>query len=127
MKRAAEFLDGTERTQQAIGRSVQKAVATSAVLMARNIAAQPPVKTGRLKGSITQRVADKEAQVSTNVEYAARVNYGFKRRDILGRQYDQAPNPFFERGARASQRPIHAIFEQELGRPFEITFRGGQA
>lgn len=114
------FFDGAEAAVEEIRRAVQEAVAKSAVLMQGNIASRAPVDTGRLKGSVNHSVQDSEAEVFVNVEYAPRVEYGFRGQDSLGRTIHQKPQPFFRAGAAASEGPIGEIFTAELGRPITV-------
>lgn len=57
-----------------------------------------PVDTGRLRSSITSELGKDGdgllAVVGTNVEYAARIEFGFHGTDSLGREYDQEAQPF---------------------------------
>ena len=58
-----------------------------------------PVVTERLRSSIVHSVG-KDAKglygkVSSDVAYAARIEYGFNRADSLGRNYQQSAQPYF--------------------------------
>ena len=120
MNGAADFFDGADDAERKIQSAVQRAVRKAAIIMESNISPRAPVDTGRLKGSITLCVTNSEAEVFTDVEYAPRVEYGFKGQDSLGRTIHQKPQPFFETGARASEAPIGEIFTRELGRPIKV-------
>lgn len=48
-----------------------------------------PVKTGRLRAAWALEQDGDDYRVSNNIEYAARVNFGFTGTDSLGRHYDQ--------------------------------------
>jgi hypothetical protein len=64
---------------------------------------EPPRKvTGRLQGSITEEVVVERntvtGRVGTNVEYAPRLEHGFKGTDSAGRAIDQGARPFMKPG-----------------------------
>lgn len=70
--------------------------------------ANAPYKTGNLRRSIhTEIVAESdmyaEAATGTDVEYAARQEFGFNDTDALGRTYHQAARPYM-RPAYADHR-----------------------
>lgn len=78
-----------------------------------------PVRTSRLKNSF---FPDTKGQgnsivgiVATNVEYAARVNYGFKQKDKRGRQYNQEGSHFIERTIEAQEGPVNDLFAVYVG------------
>ena len=81
---------------------------------------EPPVRTGNLKSSITYATATTQGspktgqplsnpdkpltlKVGTNVEYAARVEFGFVGKDSAGRTFSQTGTPYL--------RPILAYKE----------------
>lgn len=57
-----------------------------------------PVDTGRLRSSIVDEISRDSrglvARVGTDVKYAARIEFGFSGKDSLGREYNQAAQPF---------------------------------
>lgn len=54
-----------------------------------------PVDTGRLRSSLKiDFLSDGEAELTSNVVYAPRVEYGFIGYDKLGRFYNQSPSFF---------------------------------
>lgn len=124
MNDPVDFFDGTDHAGREIRYSVQRALRKAAITMGLNVFTRAPVDTGRLKGSITHSVGNGEAEVFTNVEYAPRVEYGFKGQDSLGRAINQKPQPFFRNGAKASEGPIGEIFTKELGRPIKVALGG---
>ena len=79
-----------------------------------------PVDSGRLKNSFmfdTQGSGNSLVGiVYTNVEYAARVNYGFKGSDSLGRKYNQKGSHFIERTMRAQRKPLNDLFSSYVGK-----------
>lgn len=75
----------------------------------------PHVLHGRLRQSITNSGIRQTAStrmgimVGTNVEYAARLEYGFVGTDSLGRKVSQAPRPFLRRALRESLKSIGSL------------------
>ena len=58
-----------------------------------------PYRTGTLRRSIHSEVSERTADsvslaIGTNVEYAARIEFGFSGVDELGRRYNQPPMPY---------------------------------
>lgn len=64
-----------------------------------------PVRTGRLKNSITLLPAKESAVILTDVEYAANVELGTFR---------QRPQPFLSRGIYRAAERAGEIFKEEL-------------
>ncbi len=121
----AVFEDGTDSTLLQVKKARDRALMQSAIVLQGNIKAKcPHGETGNLRRSITEIYPnDGESGVYTNTVYAARVNYGFKGADILGRVFHQEPNPFFERGAEASKSSVQEIFKKELGQSLSVKLR----
>ncbi len=116
------FEDGAQSVVVQIQKARDRALMRSAIVLQSNIKAECPIgDTGNLRRSITEiHPNDGDSGAYTNTVYAARVNYGFKGADILGRIFHQEPNPFFERGAEASKRAIHNFFREELGQAINV-------
>jgi hypothetical protein len=74
-----------------------------------------PVDTGRLRVSIAPDTPLDSLQlgdnvvISTNVEYARRVEYGFVGVDALGRRYDQAGHHMFAQTANELPEIAEAV------------------
>ncbi len=64
-----------------------------------------PVRTGRLKNSITCTKGDNEAMIFTNVEYASAVELGEGRR---------RPQPFLSRGIEKAAGMAGIILREEF-------------
>lgn len=64
-----------------------------------------PVRTGRLKNSITCAKSGNEAVIFTSVEYAAKVELGTGR---------QRPQPYLSRGIEKAAKIAGFIFREEL-------------
>jgi phage gpG-like protein len=81
-------------------------------------AGEPPaVLTGRLANSIAAASPVWEgdtvtSEVGTNVEYAARLEYGFRGRDTQGRMYYTAPRPYMQPAVRKAAPAINARLER---------------
>lgn len=97
-----------------LGQTLDKAVAEGALVMAGEIKTRTPVRTGRLRASITASSAlldgsdmTGEAHVGTNVEYAAHVEYGTIR---------QRPQPYMRTGGEASRGKVESILVRRLKR-----------
>lgn len=79
----------------ALGRAAE-----AGMMPIQNAAAiKAPYKTGTLRRSIhteliVQRALYAEAAAGTDVEYAARIEFGFNDTDALGRTYHQAAQPY---------------------------------
>lgn len=81
--------------------------------------ANAPYKTGNLRRSIhTEIVAQSdtyaEAATGTDVEYAARIEFGFNDTDALGRTYHQSARPYMrpayaEHKADALEETLNAL------------------
>ena len=83
---------------------------------ARNLA---PVKTGNLKRSIDvgnlQSSGDTmTVEVGTDVVYAARIEYGFKGVDSLGRRYKQDGRPYLEPALKAKEKEVADDIEKAI-------------
>ena len=79
-----------------------------------------PVDTGNLRSSITHRVvSDEEARVGTNVDYAARIEFGFKDTDKLGRSYNQAAQPYLRPALDNNKARIEKMIGDVIGRAAE--------
>lgn len=78
-----------------------------------------PVDTGRLRSSVEREVGRDSrglvARIGTDVEYAARIEFGFVGPDSLGRVYAQAAQPFLRPAlsAAASASTVATITEGE--------------
>ena len=103
---------------------------------------QPPaVDTGRLRASMTWNIENRQKShpytftggagvtkvpatktkflrivglVGTNVEYAPRLEFGFKGTDSKGRQYNQEPRPFLFPAVKRKQKEISLLFRETL-------------
>lgn len=84
---------------------VRKAVLRTAQLAYSEAKANCPVRTGRLKNSITLLPAKDSAVIFTDVEYAAMVELGTS---------SQKPQPFLSRGIYESAKKAGEIFKEEL-------------
>lgn len=104
--------DNTQAVKEQLERGVLKGLEEIGIQVA-SLAAddleEPPrrVDTGRLKNSITHKLAasEKAVYVGTNVEYAIYVNYGTKR---------MTPHPFLKNAIEKNQAEILAILKKNL-------------
>ncbi len=85
--------------------AVERAVRRTAETVMRAAKEDCPVRTGRLKNSIALKSDRDEAEVYTDVEYAAAVELGTSR---------QRPQPFLSRGIAKGAEAAGKIFVEEL-------------
>ena len=72
---------------------------------------------GNLRSSITHRVvSDEEAHVGTNVEYAARIEFGFSGIDSLGRKYNQPAQPYLRPALDNNKSRIEKMIGDVIGK-----------
>lgn len=109
----AKFIDKSPEFESKADEEIEKALAESALVLRGKAQIRCPVKTGRLRDSIdasssilTKGYPKGQAEVGTNVEYAAYVEYGTK--------YMKA-QPYMRPGAEASRETIRGIFKKRLG------------
>ncbi len=84
---------------------VRRAVLLTAQLVCEKAKEHCPVRTGRLKNSITLLPAKKSATIFTDVEYAAMVELGTSK---------QRPQPFLSKGISEGAKKAGEIFKGEL-------------
>ncbi len=119
---SSTFLDGTQSVKTEIDRALARAVAKSTVVMHGEIQSITPEDHGDLVESVTMDFNGLTGEVSTNMEYALRVEYGFKGKDILGREFNQAPQPYMRDGAKAAEKGISEIFKEETGKKISVRY-----
>jgi HK97 gp10 family phage protein len=82
-----------------------------------------PVSTGTLKRSLHTEIVEErdgyaEAGTGTDVEYAARIEFGFSGQDSRGRTYDQPAKPYlrpaFDTQQAAAVSEMEAALRQQL-------------
>lgn len=80
------------------GAVLEAAVRSGAQLIQNDAKRRAPYRTGTLRRSIHTEVdGDRnraEAEIGTDVPYAARQEFGFEGVDALGREYHQAARPY---------------------------------
>ena len=120
-----------------------KALTKAALVVHGQAVELAPIITGNLKNSISYSVDGKrhglnseggkqanasegvhtvtgdDAVIGTNVEYAARIEYGFKDTDSLGRKYDQAAQPYLEPAFEINRKNIKEILGDIIGKEIE--------
>lgn len=108
------FRSQTKKFSALLEKEIDKAITESALSMAGIIKARTPVRTGRLRASITaashlldSSVKSGEGDVGTNVEYAPYVEYGTKK---------QKPQPYMRKGAEEALPTVNRIFKNRLSR-----------
>ena len=107
------------QVERAIINAQRKALTEGAIIIEGDATLRAPVDTGNLRGSITHgMVSDTEAWIGTNVEYAARIEYGFNGTDALGRHYRQPPQSYlrtaFDGNKDSVQRRISDTIAQAI-------------
>ena len=78
-----------------------------------------PVITGNLQGSINYVVSEEEGRTGTNVEYARRIEFGFKDTDKLGRKYNQSGKPYLRPALDNNRDKILKSMGEILGKAAE--------
>lgn len=85
-------------TDAVAGSVLQAAVASGGLLVQNDAKRRAPYKTGTLRRSIHSEVSGNRdqatAEIGTDAPYAARLEYGFDGKDVLGRTYHQSPRPY---------------------------------
>lgn len=97
------ILEEFEELLNNVDQIVSRQVAKTAYQIERDAKQKCPVDTGRLRGSITTNIKNKEAEVGTNVEYAKFVE--------LGTSY-QAAQPFL---IPAYEKNINGLEDRIVG------------
>lgn len=87
------------------GEAVNRAVMRTAEAAFEAAREACPVRTGRLKNSITLSAEGSRAVIFTDVEYGAAVELGTSR---------QKPQPFLSAGIRKAAHKAGGIFREEL-------------
>ncbi len=99
--------------QNGAQKAVKDAINTSAINVQRKAkenATQrpgPKVRSGVLRSSIHAKFAGEDDytwKVFTNVEYAMRIEFGFRDTDSRGRKYNQRAYPFLHPAAESERR-----------------------
>lgn len=67
---------------------------------------QTPVVTGNLRASWHLKVGTEDLTISTGVEYARRVEYGFSGEDSAGRSYNQSGRGMLRKTVEAAPEII---------------------
>lgn len=129
----------TETSRATSGRMLARALVAGALIIQNEAKQRAPHKTGTLRRSIHigghkmlapgaedapdvpgPEVTGRDAQVTigTNLEYAARQEYGFNDVDSRGRRYNQPARPYLRPAADENQaaveRAINEAIEDQL-------------
>ncbi len=86
-------------SEEVRGQKLETAARAGAMLIENDAKRRAPYRTGTLRRSIHSEVSERTADsvslaIGTNVEYAARIEFGFSGVDELGRRYNQPPMPY---------------------------------
>ena len=92
----AEWKDKLQAMSKELSeQAVVRALTAGALLIENDAKANAPYKTGTLRRSIhTEQGDGMEVIVGTDLDYAARVEFGFMQADSLGRNYHQPAQPY---------------------------------
>ncbi len=85
--------------------AVKRAIARTAEIALTAAKEKCPVRTGRLKNSISSKQSKDKAVIFTEVEYAAAVELGTSR---------QRPQPYLSYGISEAAKKTGKIFREEL-------------
>ena len=84
----------------------------------------PAVDTGVLVNSISTWVEEKdndrvEMGIGSGIIYAARLEFGFRETDSLGRKYNQAPRPYMRPAVDNNVEKVYDAISERLARDIE--------
>ena len=108
-----------DKVIRAAEQAKKKALTEAALIVEGQAVNLTPVDTGNLKSSITHQVGADEARVGTNVEYAARLEFGFNDTDSLGRRYNQPAQPYLRPALDMNTKNIKKILGDLIGKGVE--------
>lgn len=98
------------------GAAAREVVSKGAEVVANHGKAEAPVKQGTLRRSIVRTKLESFgpdswlAEVGPTTVYGRRVDLGFHGTDKLGRHYDQAGNPYWERAVAGSEGELEDLY-----------------
>ena len=101
---------------EAVRRGNVKGLTAAAMAVQAQATELVPKITRNLSNSIAYQVREEDAIVGTNVEYAARIEYGFKGADSLGRRYNQSAQPYLEPSLHNNKKKIQQLLKEEIAR-----------
>ena len=99
-----------EKLMNAVENITQQVLKKACLMVEGDAKKLVPVDTGRLRASITNEVEEEVGRVGTNVEYARRIELGFVGTDILGRNYNQKPQPYLRPALEKNRKKILGLF-----------------
>lgn len=94
------------------GGTLLNAVKAGALIVQNDAKRRAPYESGTLRRSIHMETAESSRTraaviVGTDVEYAARQEFGFDGPDALGRVYHQSPHPYLRPARDENQAAVH--------------------
>ena len=138
-----------DKVMSAADKAVTKGLLEVGIVLHGQAVELCPVKTGNLKNSISftldgkvhglnsaggqkakqsegvKSSRDKDAvTVGTNVEYAARLEFGFQGTDSKGRKYNQPAQPYLRPAVDVNIKNIEKILGGEVGKGIKIEGAG---
>jgi HK97 gp10 family phage protein len=114
---APDFYPNVQRASRRVESAISSALSIAAMEIANAARQRAPYKTGTLRRSI--QVIERgplDIAVASNLPYAARIEYGFARRDSLGRLYNQPARPYLRPAIEETRGRAWQIFQEELRR-----------
>lgn len=96
------------------------ALLTGALVVENDAKTRVPYVTGTLRRSIhsgtpyTEGQAGLVVDIGTDIEYAARIEYGFSKKDKAGRSYHQSAQPYLRPALNSNQEKIVNEIEAAL-------------
>jgi phage gpG-like protein len=133
--KGAEELGRKLQPDKLLGAPLKRLFSRAALLVEREAKQEAPVKTGRLRSSITSKVSPETiplwAKVGTNVEYASFVEYGHRQEvgryvPAIGKRLVQpfvAARPFMAPAYEKVKDTIRGLMD-EVSRLIEERWRG---
>lgn len=116
IKGMAELRKAFDDLAKQTEKNKETALKLTAQEYSNDVKAIAPYDTGTLRRSIhVEPVSSSKMLVGTDLPYARRLEYGFAKKDKLGRLYNQAPRPYFRPPLDANQEKYKKIYLEALG------------
>jgi phage gpG-like protein len=119
MSEAARLVWYGDKVLSSVESKVKAALTQGCQIVETDAKYRVPVITGNLQGSINYVVTEDEGRIGTNVEYARRIEYGFKDTDKLGRKYNQPAKPYLTPALDNNRAEILRRMGEILGKAAE--------
>jgi HK97 gp10 family phage protein len=95
-----------DKVRKKVAAAAKRARKMSALIVEGSAIMRCPVDTGNLRGSLTYKVNEDGAEVGTNVDYAAHVEFGTVR---------QKAQPYLRPALDENETAIKRVYAKEIG------------